>query len=61
MKMNKEQILFCRDIEKKLEDREALCVSNQKKQTEDCIEIVKLRQELIAGRGAHRRSRSSCK
>jgi hypothetical protein len=43
MKMNEEQILSCRDIEKKLEDREAFCVSNQKKQTEDCIEIVKLK------------------
>jgi hypothetical protein len=34
---------YCRDIEKKLEDREAFCVSVQKKQTEDSIEIVKLR------------------
>ena len=35
-----------RDIEKKLEDREAFCVSVQKKQTEDSIEIVKLRHEI---------------
>jgi hypothetical protein len=43
MKIRKEQIDFCRDIEKKLEDSEAFCVSVQKKQTEDSIEIVKFR------------------
>jgi hypothetical protein len=32
-----------RDIEQKLEDREAFCVSVQKKQTEDSIEILQLR------------------
>jgi hypothetical protein len=53
IKISKEQIDFCRDIEKKLEDREAFCVSVQKKQTEDSIEIVKFRQELNTGRGAH--------
>jgi hypothetical protein len=50
MKMNKEHIDFFRDIEKKLEDREAFCVSVQKKQTENSIEIVKFRQELNTGR-----------